>query len=156
MMWFRIDNRLVHGQVIEAWLPYLRAHTLVVVNDVLAADHLQQEIMKLAIPGHITVTFTPVSAVKKIYEHAQHTVNGAVLFLIADCLDVERMQAEGISIPVLNIGNMHYAPGKEHISPHVAVSLEEKTCLKGMEATGTVLDFRSVPSDSPTVGAWNA
>ena len=156
MMWFRIDNRLVHGQVIEAWLPYLRAHTLVVVNDVLAADLLRQEIMKLAIPGKIEVTFAPVSAVKGIYEQSQHKTNGTVLFLIADCQDVERMHEQGVSIPVLNIGNMHYAPGKEHISPHVAVSLEEKACLKGMEAAGTVLDFRSVPSDSPTVGAWNA
>ena len=36
MIWFRIDNRLVHGQVIEAWLPHIRAKTLVVANDDLA------------------------------------------------------------------------------------------------------------------------
>ena len=37
-MWFRVDNRLVHGQVIEAWLPYTGARHLIVANDELAAQ----------------------------------------------------------------------------------------------------------------------
>ena len=41
-MWFRVDNRLVHGQVIEAWLPYTGARHLVVANDELATDFLRQ------------------------------------------------------------------------------------------------------------------
>ena len=38
MEWFRIDNRLVHGQVIAAWLPYLRARILMVANNELLED----------------------------------------------------------------------------------------------------------------------
>ena len=53
MAWFRIDNRLVHGQVIEGWLPYLNAGHLIVANDALALDELQQQIMRLAIPGRV-------------------------------------------------------------------------------------------------------
>lgn len=50
MTFVRIDNRLVHGQIIETWLPFTRARTIVVANDELAADPLRQEIMSLAIP----------------------------------------------------------------------------------------------------------
>ena len=52
-MWFRVDNRLVHGQVIEAWLPYTGARHLIVANDELAADALRQQIIELAVPQRI-------------------------------------------------------------------------------------------------------
>lgn len=156
MIWFRIDSRLVHGQVIEAWLPYLRAHYLVVVNDVLANDLLRQQIMQLAIPERISVIFSSVSDVKDIYEQLRRNAQLAALFLVSDCRDAERIKEQGVDVPVLNIGNMHYAPGKEQICAHVALSPEEKDCLKHLEASGTILDFRSVPDDSPNLGAWHA
>ena len=43
MTWFRVDNRLVHGQVIEGWLPHLAAKHLVVANDAFASDLLRQQ-----------------------------------------------------------------------------------------------------------------
>ena len=30
MFWVRIDNRLIHGQVVEAWVPYISAHNILV------------------------------------------------------------------------------------------------------------------------------
>ena len=56
-MWFRVDNRLIHGQVIEGWMPYTGARHLVVVNDELAGDFLRQQIMTLAVSRHIQVHF---------------------------------------------------------------------------------------------------
>ena len=55
MLWVRVDNRLVHGQVIETWLPYTNAPYLLVVNDELAADPLRQTIISLAVPARITL-----------------------------------------------------------------------------------------------------
>ena len=52
-MWFRVDNRLVHGQVIEAWLPYTGAKHLVVANDELAGDVIRQQIIELAVPHRV-------------------------------------------------------------------------------------------------------
>ena len=48
MFWVRIDNRLIHGQVIETWIPFTNAKRLVVANDELAKDVLQQEIVVLS------------------------------------------------------------------------------------------------------------
>ena len=59
-MWFRVDNRLIHGQVIEGWLPYTGAAHLIVANDALAEDLLRQQIMSLAIPHHVDVRFVPL------------------------------------------------------------------------------------------------
>ena len=55
MRFVRIDNRLVHGQVIETWLPHTRAGMIVVVNDELSGNMLRQEIMSLAIPDGVEI-----------------------------------------------------------------------------------------------------
>lgn len=154
MIWFRIDNRLIHGQVIEAWLPYLRAGTLVVVNDELASDSLQQQIMELAIPERVAVRFIPVAAALEVYESLQQK-SASSLFLAANCIDIARMQEQGIELTVVNVGNIHYAPGKEQICAHVAVSPDEKACLKFLESSGISLDFRAVPGDVPIIGTWD-
>ena len=56
----RIDNRLIHGQIIETWIPYTGAKIVIVADDALAADDLQQEIMSLAIPQTVESIFVSI------------------------------------------------------------------------------------------------
>lgn len=59
----RIDNRLIHGQIIETWLPHTGAKNIIVANDELAGDVLQQEIMSIAIPQTVNSIFVSVEDV---------------------------------------------------------------------------------------------
>lgn len=154
MIWFRVDNRLVHGQVIEAWLPYLDAEALVVVHDALAQEPLQQEIMQLAIPGRIQVVFASVPDAARYIQQPDTKTRGNTLVLTASCRDAFRLAEEGVSIPILNIGNLHYAEGKRQVCPHAALSDDDVVCLKTLQKSGTKLDFRSVPGNAPPVEEW--
>lgn len=151
--WFRVDNRLVHGQVIEGWLPYLNADTLVVVNDALADDELQQQIMKLAVPGRVITVFTTVKEAQGRYTRLSE-VSHSALFLFISCSDAAALAEEGVPFPVLNVGNMHYAEGKRQLCQHVAVSENDLRCLDWFRKRGTRLDFRCVPGDVPIVEEW--
>lgn len=153
MAWFRVDNRLVHGQVIEGWLPYLDATRLVVVNDDLAADDLKQQIMMLAISDRISVSFASVMAAKELYD-ALEAAAAKSLFLFANCPDVLRLIEQGVGIRLLNVGNLHYGKGKRQICPHVAVSEQDVACFHALREQGVSLDFRCVPGDTPIVEAW--
>ena len=41
----RVDDRLLHGQIICSWVPYIRAEYLMVVSDEAASDCLVSEII---------------------------------------------------------------------------------------------------------------
>lgn len=151
--WFRVDNRLIHGQVIEAWLPYLDAGELIVVNDALADDALQQQIMKLAVPGRVAVAFSSVNGARGHFERLEATSSSA-LFLFASCKDAAEVALQGVPIPTLNVGNMHYSEGKRQICQHVAASAEDMRCLENLQRRGTKLDYRCVPGDVPVVEEW--
>lgn len=148
MQWVRIDNRLVHGQIIETWLPYTHAKYIFVANDETAADDLQQQIMSLAIPQSVNCIFTKVEALPNAVKSLNSGVDHSnVLILFSSCNDVKRAVDSGLSFNALNIGNIHYSPGKKQISPSVALSSEEESCLRYFLDIGIELDFRCVPND---------
>ena len=153
MIWFRIDNRLIHGQIIETWLPYTRANHLIVCNAELAQDDLRQQIMQLAVPSRIDVTFVAPAALNECLQKLQkHSVN--ILVIFADCHDVQTAYDTGVQFSVLNIGNMHYAPGKQQVCRHAAFSQEDATCLRTFADMGVNLDFRCVPNDTTEATGW--
>ncbi|GAB1410812.1 PTS sugar transporter subunit IIB [Desulfovibrionales bacterium] len=146
-MWFRIDNRLVHGQVIEAWLPHIRASILVVANDELAADELRQEILSLAVPSAVTLLCCTVKDVPRELRRLEHEQgNQRILVLFATCEDARDAYMAGVEFSVLNIGNLHYGPGKEQICEHIALSATDRACLTYFKDNGVEIDCRCVPS----------
>jgi PTS system mannose-specific IIB component len=148
----RIDNRLIHGQIIETWLPYTGATTVIVANDQLAGDILQQEIMSLAIPQTISSTFVSIeNLAQAMTKYGTAREAASVLVLFSSCADAKRAYDSGFAYETLNIGNVHYSPGKRQISPSIALSDEEEGCLKQLSRDGVTLDFRCVPNDNVQV-----
>lgn len=148
MLWFRIDNRLIHGQVIETWLPYTQAGRLLVANDGVAEDTLQQSIMSMAVPGRIKLQFVSLAKLAlALGEYACHDT----LVLFANCCDARRAYEMGVAFSAINVGNLHYGPGKRQICTHAAVSAEDADCLNFFKTQGIKLDFRCVPNDNPHV-----
>lgn len=143
MQWFRVDNRLVHGQVIEAWLPYTGVRHLVVANDELAADVLRQQIVTLAVPQRITMSFSTLAELPGVLRCFPDA-----FVLLEHCRDAARALDVGVSIESLNVANLHYAPGKRQVLPHVAVSREDEIILRRFAEGGALLDFRSVPEET--------
>jgi len=150
VFWVRVDNRLIHGQVVEAWVPHLGARNIIVGNDDLAQDELQQEIMSLAIPRSVDGVFLSIDALNSDGRlktgHREST-----LLLFSTCLDVRRAFDKGLDLPVLNVGNLHYSSGKRQLSPSVSLGPEDESCLRYLMEKGVELDFRCVPNDPVAV-----
>ncbi len=153
MLWVRVDNRLVHGQVIETWLPYTNASHLLVVNDDLAADQLRRTIIFLAVPSRINLQFLTIEAAVTALAAINPDENNT-LMLVADCRDALRVFNAGVLFPVLNVGNLHYGPGKRQICSHVALSEEDEACLVQLKAHSVKLDFRCVPNENIHLEEW--
>lgn len=145
-MWVRVDNRLVHGQVIEAWLPYTQADAIWVASDDLAGDPLRQEIMSLAIPQSVAIRFYKVSAVAKEYKKAWEEGKVDILFLFSTCQEAKLAHESGLHFSIINIGNIHYSTGRTQVCEHVSVNKDDISCLQYFNRSGVEIDFRCVPN----------
>ena len=151
-IWVRIDNRLIHGQVIETWIPYCKSKFIVVANDELYGDPLRQEIMRLAIPANLTILFCNIENITQTVQkiQAKHSP-GEIFILFASCQDAKKAFDIGLEFYTLNIGNLHYAPGKKQLCDHIFLSPEDISCLKYFKSHGINIDLRCVPTNQVSI-----
>lgn len=142
----RIDNRLIHGQVVEGWLPVLKVSRLVVLDDDCAANPLACAAMALAVPSSTSVDVLPLSTVdlRKLEARPE-----ATLVLLKEVRFAVRAKERGLSMPVLNLGNVHFVPGRHQVAPSVFLSPEEVAALRSLAASGTRVELRALPKDRP-------
>ena len=140
----RVDNRLIHGQVVEAWLPYLHATRILVADDEAAANPLARAAMGLAIPSPIQVEIAPMAAAN--FDVAQRAPDRA-LVLVRDIAQALKARERGLVFATLNVGNVHFASGRVQVSPSVFLTLAEVESLRALAKAGVAIDMRAIPKD---------
>ncbi|OGS12621.1 MAG: hypothetical protein A2234_05800 [Elusimicrobia bacterium RIFOXYA2_FULL_58_8] len=146
---YRVDDRLVHGQVAEGWVPHLKADELAVVSDEIAGDELRRAIMRFATPEGVDLKIMTVEEAAVYLPRAQVSAR-KVLLLMPGLQEAIALLDKGLKIPSLNIGGMHYSAGK-NLSIGKAIFLSDQDCaaLKALAGAGIAIEGRGVPSDSP-------
>jgi PTS system mannose-specific IIB component len=142
----RVDNRLVHGQVLEAWLPALDAHGVLVADDEAAGN-----VLALAIPPKVQFQVLRVSAAAELLRPGGKGVPGVrTLLLVRDVRDASALAELGVPVPRLNLGNVHFVSGRRQVAPSVYLDAGELEALARLAARGTEVEARAVPSEHPT------
>ncbi|MBI5744370.1 MAG: PTS sugar transporter subunit IIB [Elusimicrobia bacterium] len=146
---YRVDDRLVHGQVVEGWVPHLRAEELAVVSDEIAGDEMRRAIMRFATPEGVDLKILTVAEAGAYLPEAEKSAR-KVLLLLPGLTEAVQLSGKGLRIPSLNIGGMHYSAGKNFsIGKAIFLSQEDCTALKALSAAGIAIEGRGVPSDAP-------
>lgn len=143
----RIDNRLIHGQVLEAWVPFVHADCIIVANDEVATRPLQMKLMAAAVPSDIRVFIGRLDAVAEFVSNELGESHALLLF--ADSSDALRALRSGIPFHHLNLGNLHGGDGKRRISCTIAVDDRDLGNFHQIEADGVQITARCIPSDDP-------
>lgn len=144
----RIDDRLIHGQVVEGWVNFLKATCIVVADDTAASNESQRSIMELSVPKGLKVF---VGRVEDICGQLRAKGLDAerVILLFSKPSDVLRALKAGLDCRALNIGGMHYVPGKRKLMDVLAVDDVDLGALKEIAALGIKVDVQAVPTQRP-------
>jgi mannose/fructose/N-acetylgalactosamine-specific phosphotransferase system component IIB len=146
----RVDNRLVHGQVLEAWLPALDAQGILVADDEAAGNVLARSAMALAIPPGIAFEVLRIPAAAELLRAGGRGPQAArTLLLLRDVRDAVALHDAGIEIPQLNVGNVHFGAGRKQVSPSVFLDAGELEALEKLSRAGTRVEVRAVPTEAP-------
>jgi PTS system mannose-specific IIB component len=145
----RIDNRLIHGQILEAWVPRLHVRRLVVADDEAAASPLAQAAMALCLPPGVLAEVVPVSGVS--YE-ALAASPEPTLLLFREVAALERAVDAGLRPELarkVNLNNVHHCPGRRPVTPSVFLTERELAGVRALAAAGFEVEARAVPSEAP-------
>jgi len=145
----RIDNRLIHGQILETWVPGLAAREVLVADDEAAASPLARAALTLCVPQELPVRIEPVAAVR----WGEVAASGVpTLVIVRDVEGLTRARAGGLApsmTPAINLGNIHFAPDRMSVTASVFLSLDELKALRALERDGFRVEARPIPSEPP-------
>lgn len=142
----RVDDRLIHGQILESWIPFLKAQCVVVANDSLAHDQFQRAILSMAIPDRIKLRIVPIDETKDL-NHDPELDGKSTLIIVSSIRDAFRLHAGGVAYERLNLGNMKGTSEAEQISYSVWLDSEDVRMIQGLIAEGKTVNLQSVPRE---------
>jgi mannose/fructose/N-acetylgalactosamine-specific phosphotransferase system component IIB len=146
VVWARVDDRLIHGQVVEGWLRLIQADRVLVVSDAVSRDEFQISLMRLALPASVTLETRSVDDSIALLPPAAD-VPGRLLVLFPGLDEVFRVLRAGVRFETVNLGGLHDAPGRRLVEPHLAFTPTEVRALLKMTKEGMRFDTRALPSD---------
>lgn len=148
----RIDNRFVHGQILEGWIPYTKATCIVVASDTAARSPIQRMAMETCATCGLKIhIFEVEDAVRRLIGGEFDEARVALLFGTPE--ESLRAVEYGLEIEEVNVGNIHFCPGKLQISPSVSVDKGDLDNFKALSDRGVRVVIRCVPSD-PARNIW--
>jgi mannose/fructose/N-acetylgalactosamine-specific phosphotransferase system component IIB len=145
----RIDDRLIHGQVVIGWGRPLGINLIILVDDQVATSEWEQELYRMAVDPDIEVKFVTVAeATSHLAEWQNNGKRGLVL-----TGDLETMAALHKANPEIvhriNLGGIHHRPGRRERLPFVYLTDQELRTLGTLEAQGAVITAQDVPTSPP-------
>ncbi|MCK4690839.1 MAG: PTS sugar transporter subunit IIB [Desulfuromonadales bacterium] len=143
----RIDNRLIHGQVLETWVPYLHADCIVVANDNVAGTPLKRMMMKSSVPSRMRVEIGTVEEVAALFDSGELD-HCKILLLFGTTLDALRAYHCGLVYQQLNLGNLHAGAGKARLSCTIFLDPSDLDHLTELDEAGVTITARCIPVDS--------
>lgn len=144
----RIDDRLVHGQVVEGWLKSIRVTHIVVASDSVAADETQKALYLLAVPHGVKLSCLPLSEAASSWNSPAWSKD-RILVLVSAPQDVVTLLEKGADIKSLNVGGLHFREGRIQILKAVSLDDKDVAALRKLEAQGVFLEARPLPLDEP-------
>ena len=142
---YRIDNRLVHGQIISTWMPHLRLKRFVVINDALPQNNLRMKMFRMAIPNAIEFVAMTIAEAGHNLANLLRT-DLATIVLLESIDDAVRLFDEGHPFTNLNIGNVHHGPNRRSYTPSVFLSDDDLGKLRILFNKGVRSEIKSLPT----------
>ncbi|MFA5756529.1 MAG: PTS sugar transporter subunit IIB [Smithellaceae bacterium] len=143
----RVDNRLVHGQNLEGWVPFVEARCITVVDDNSASDFFCETVIRMAVPSDIEVNICSVDDFAANYAYVRGSGKKTIVLFgrIADAL---KAYEQGFHFEALNIGNIYHEDYKVCCAPSVFLCEPEiADIIRLQREKGVAVEVKRVPRE---------
>ncbi|MFH1725176.1 MAG: PTS sugar transporter subunit IIB [Elusimicrobiota bacterium] len=145
----RIDDRLIHGQVVEGWLPALKVRRVVVVCDDAEGDPTQTALMQLCLPESVALEVRSVKDGPEALRRADSAAERTMV-LVPGPSEMLALLEGGARLESVNVGGLHYVAGTVRLGKAIFLSAEDVRALEAIAARGVRIEGRAVPTESPS------
>lgn len=148
LLLYRIDDRLIHGQVVVGWGRPLGIRFIVLVDDGVRASEWEQDLYRMGVPPGIEVIFASLEEGISALAGWQHDPRPGLL-LTADLATMAGLRRAKAPVARINLGGIHHKPGRSERLPYIYLTDEELDQARHLSDGGTVVEAQDVPTAQP-------
>lgn len=141
----RIDDRLIHGQVVVGWGQPMKLGFIVLVDDEVACSDWERELYRMGVPPEMDVIFETVEGAARRIQEFEFDARRGIL-LTGDVDSMKRLAALAPSLRKINLGGIHHRVGRTQRLRYVFLAPDEERALQELAATGVTVTAQDVPS----------
>ena len=147
---FRVDDRLIHGQVVVGWGRPLGVSRVVLVDDQVAASPWEQDLYRMAVTPDIEVEFVTIAqAALAPARLAVRRRTGPWCSPATSRPWPPSTAADPVTVHRINLGGIHHKAGRRERLPYLYLTDEEMMRLDALEAAGAAVSAQDLPTTAP-------
>lgn len=143
----RIDQRLIHGLVVNQWAPALQVKRFMVVDDVLCNNDDIKASMRMAKPAGTGVSVISTETAITNFKAGKYD-GQRVLVLVKEPETMIKLMEGGVEIPKVDLGIMFNEDGREAVTKFIALNDKERADLQTIKDKGVPVVIQYVPTDA--------
>ncbi len=145
---FRIDDRLIHGQVVIGWASHLNSHTIVLCDDSISKNEWEKELYLSIVPGHLRAVVTDVKGFVSQFKDKANDW-GKTIVVVGSPFVVEDVLKHDVTLKEINVGGIHFKEGRKELLPFLFLNEEEMQSFKRLLDKGIKIYCQDVPTAKP-------
>lgn len=145
----RVDDRLIHGEVVTAWVPTTRATRIIIIDDEVAKDEFNVRVVKALAPAGTKVFVYDVEkASEKLM--VQGLPDERLLLLAKSPTTYNRLIKKGVPLKEVNLGGAGIRGQRQPFINNVSLDPEEVLACEEMQKNGVRVYYQLVPEQGVT------
>lgn len=142
---YRIDDRLIHGQVVVGWGQPLDIRFIVLVDDEVACCDWEQDLYRMGVPPEMEIIFQNVDGAARDHQKYVSDARRGIL-VTPDIATMQRLIEAVPSISHVNVGGVHHRSGRTPRLRYVFLTSDEEAQLRDMIRDGVKVTAQDVPA----------
>ncbi len=141
----RLDDRLIHGQVVVGWGQALNADRILLIDDQVVQNEWERDLYRLGVPPGMEVEFVSAGASASVLESIAADPTRTIVVVA----DIETLAVACRSTEVvrkINVGGVHEGPGRTRRLRFVFLTEDEARRLRELAQEGIQVDAQDVPT----------
>lgn len=145
-MMVRVDDRLIHGQVLTQWVSAINAQKIVVIDDEISKDKMRKNILKFAAPDDMKISILSAERAVEVWNKNKFG-NFNVFVLFRDVNMIKKCKDLGLVFPDISLGQMSIIDDRKQIYRQLGLNEAEAQTLLDLEKDGLNIYFQMIPTD---------
>lgn len=142
---FRIDDRLIHGQVVMGWATALNSELIVLCDNSVFENDWEKELYTSCVPDYLQTTILDIDGTVNLLKQENNNLAKTIILFQGPYV-VETIAEKGIILTKINVGGIHFREGRKKVLPYLYLDDDEINSFKRCMKKGISFECLDVPT----------